>query len=297
MRKKYLWFVLAGLVILIAGGIFAGLASLAAVPEAKLWEGAAWVDDWYACERVDDQTVIIGEPKYWQYNINYLIMGRDRAIVFDTGPGKRDITPIVRKFTALPLMAASSHVHFDHIGNQGRFAQVALADFPSLRARVHNGLFQPTAVQTMDLQRHAFHVTAWWKPGDIIDLGDRRLEVVPVPGHTPDSIALVDHARNMIFVGDFIYAGGLVAYTPGADLASYLATTRKLLALTDEKTVILCAHNAPRLDRSALVELEQVLLGIGAGTAPWEWDLIFRRYRLSPRLSVVTGSFPPRTTP
>jgi hypothetical protein len=71
-------------------------------------------DDWYAIEEIAPGLFGIGEPKYQWLNWYYLIVGRDRALLFDIGPGIRDITPVVMSLTDKPITALLSHLHFDH---------------------------------------------------------------------------------------------------------------------------------------------------------------------------------------
>ena len=176
-------------------------------------------------------TFAIGEPRYYQGNYSYLIVGNDRAVLFDAGTGNRDIVPVVRALTALPVTVIPSHLHFDHVGALGRFERTALPDFPALRAQGRRSLADPGALRVPGPRGPAcraprFAVDEWWSAGQTIDLGGRRLQVVPLPGHTPTSVGLYDSDRRLLFAGDFIYPGELYAFLPGASRAAYLATTR-----------------------------------------------------------------------
>ena len=53
------------------------------------------VDDYFAVEDLGDGTFAIGEPRYYQQNYSYLIVGQTRAVLFDAGSGTRDISRVV----------------------------------------------------------------------------------------------------------------------------------------------------------------------------------------------------------
>jgi glyoxylase-like metal-dependent hydrolase (beta-lactamase superfamily II) len=276
----------------------AGCSSYPPPTDPSYWDGATWVDDWFAVVQLDEMTWAIGEPRYLRKNVSYLISGSSRAILFDSGPGERDITPVIASLTRLPVTHAFSHCHNDHIGNIQRFAQVAAIDLPDIRDHTEGNVFRPTVSQYAGLFARRITVTEWWRPGQTIELGARNLLVVHVPGHTPESIALYDRERGELFTGDFIYArGDLFAMSPGSSLREYLDSTQRLLLMLPPSAVILGAHAAgdPRLPREALVDLERGLRGILDGTGawrpgwypPWIFPLPVRRYP-SGRVVILT---------
>ena len=84
------------------------------------------VDDYWAVQPIDADTTAIGEPRYYQQNYAYLIMGERRALLFDAGSGTRDnITHIVAGLTQLPVTVMPSHLHFDHTGGIKPFTSIA----------------------------------------------------------------------------------------------------------------------------------------------------------------------------
>lgn len=67
--------------------------------------------------------------------------------------------------------------------------------------------------------------------GDVLDLGDRRFTVLALPGHSPDSIGLIDETDGLFLCGDAIYPGGLIDDLPDSDRKAYRATMRLILSL------------------------------------------------------------------
>jgi len=214
-----------------------------------LAQGVRWFDDWFAIENIAPGIHAIGEPRFHQNNWNYLIEGQHTALLFDTGPGVRDISEVVRALTKLPVIAFPSHLHFDHTGNLHRFQSISLPDLPVLRACIRDGLLHATD----DLFRGFIEgmvwkpvkISEWWPIGKRIDLGGRHLDLIHTPGHPPDSVSLFDQDAKILLAADFVYPGPLYAQTPGANLADYLTTSETLLLQTNDQTRIFCAHGAP----------------------------------------------------
>ncbi len=226
-----------------------------------LWENAEWIDDWFAVEQLDEQTIAIGEPRYWQFPVCYLIEGEDRAVLFESGSGRRDIRPVVEALTNLPVTVTFSHPHFDHVGNHSRFERVAMFDHPALRQRVVDGHFTPSLGQHLKLGRPRFDVDEWWAAGGTVDLGERELEVLHVPGHTPESMALLDRERGQLFLGDFLYNYELYV----EDLAQYLNSSESLLSETRGSETLFGAHGVPRMPYARLEQLNELLRKIRIG--------------------------------
>jgi glyoxylase-like metal-dependent hydrolase (beta-lactamase superfamily II) len=236
-----------------------------------------WFDDYFLVQPLDASTYAIGEPRYYQGNYSYLLIGSRRALLFDAGTGQRDIVPVVRSLTSLPVTVMPSHLHFDHVGALGRFERTALLDLAPLRERIRNGRLSLRRYEFLgfadSLRAPDFVVDEWWSPDATVDLGDRTVRVIWTPGHTSTSASLYDRGRRQFFAGDFIYPGTLYAFLPDASRRAYLATTRKLLATLDPGTHLYAAHmadnpdaiSAPELEVADLRALEETLVRLQAG--------------------------------
>jgi len=239
-------------------------------------------DGWFDVSRIDPVNFAIHEPHYWQRNIAYVLKGEQRAILIDSGSGTRDIAFVADKVTKKPMTVVASHMHYDHIGSHASFQQVAMIDLPETRSATKDNWYSPPLAKSVWPLAHGFRVTEWWKPGDVIDIGGRRIEVVHIPGHSTDSIALVERASGYAWVGDHLYAGTLVANLPGSDLATYLASTRKLLTDYPEIKTVFGAHEDGRMTRDSLVALESALTAIlehrAEGQRLWWLAWMVKRY-------------------
>lgn len=233
-----------------------------------LAEGETWFDDWYTLSRIDEQTFAIGEPRYWQRNYNYLLLGSERAILFDTGPGVRSIKPVVESLTQLPITVISSHPHYDHIGNNHLFAHVAWLDVEPITREVKEDVFQPSYIRGFTSRNiPAFPITEWWQPNEQIDIGGRNLTLYFIPGHEAASVAIHDPERRLLFTGDFIYPGWLVGFAPTSNLRDYLASARLLIEKINGDETLYGAHSVPEhpspaLPATALTDLEKSLTAI-----------------------------------
>ena len=297
MTRKLL-FGLASLVTLIVVTAVAFLFLISRdFEEAPLSEGERWFDNWYTITEIDSQTFAVGEPRYWQKNYNFLLLGDSRAILFDTGPAVRDIKPVVESLTDLPVTVVSSHQHYDHIGNNHRFDRVAAIDVPVIRDQVEDGIYQPSYLSTLTLRHiRPYRIVEWWQPEEVIDLGKRWLQVLHVPGHADGSIALLDAQRKQLFTGDFIYPGWLVGFAPSSDFGKYLASARYLIAHTSGSEIMYGAHAvenhpSPVLPYAALHDLKSGLDRILAGTLEGQGRFPMRVYPINADMEMYTFYF------
>jgi len=238
-------------------------------------EEVTWFDDYYTIQKIDERTFAIGEPRYYQLNFNYLILGDSRAIIFDAGTGQRDIRRVVESLTDLPITFIPSHLHYDHIGNEVVFEKTALVDLPHLRKRATDNKLPLTRFEHLgEVEGYSLpelKISEWLIPNETIDLGDRLLLVLYTPGHTQDSISLFDQEAGYLFSGDFLYPGQLYGFLPNSNMGDYLQGAQTIESVSENRLRVFGAHRddsvgVPELSLETVTQLLDTLNAIQSGT-------------------------------
>lgn len=189
----------------------------------------------------------------------WLLRGRDRDVLVDTGFGFRSLRGEIAVLRERPVVAVASHTHFDHIGGHHQFdgplddrvvhrLEAGVMASPDDHSTVW-GPYRHEPVLTDDV-RDELDTTAWSVPsapptrvvdeGDVIDLGDRVLQVLHLPGHSPGSIGLYEAATRTLYAGDVVYDGQLFDHLHHSDREQYRETLARVRELPAE--TFHCGH-------------------------------------------------------
>ncbi|MEO1595891.1 MAG: MBL fold metallo-hydrolase [Pseudomonadota bacterium] len=245
-------------------------------PEFAALDKHAASDEWFEVYEVRPGTFAIYEPWQWQEVISWLIVGDTRALLFDTGNGIADIRRVVGRLTNRPLTVLNSHSHADHVGGNHAFVEIlsTMDDFAIARSRglpfdavadevspqaLCRGL--PDGYQASEHRLRPYPLSDRVFDGARIDLGGRVLEVIAIPGHTPDSVALLEREPGYLWTGDTFYMGPIWLYAPETDFDAYRESMARLAALAPKLTALFPAHNTPEADPAVL---GQALAGFDA---------------------------------
>src|SRR6185437_11615397 len=234
--------------------------------------------DWFHVITLEDSTYAVSEPKSLQQNVSYLLVGSESALLFDSGPGVYSIRRVVESLTKLPVLVIPSHLHFDHIGRIGEFAAIALVAATtgaanrqsehageSLRRQASGGVLTLTPKQCLLRTPCSFHIARWLMEGEVIDLGDRHVAVLSTPGHTPDSLTLVDRERGQMLTGDLINRDGTLYDVPGSDLTQVVRSLERLAEFARRGYVAYEAHSERAIPPDLFLKVRRVVLGVMAG--------------------------------
>ncbi len=148
------------------------------------------------------------------YTSVFLLENQGRCLLLDGGPtaeaAMQYILPALEKAKAEPEMIVRSHCHGDHSGGVVRIAQA----FPQAMI----GLAED------DYPQNGRYLRLY--DGDVlID----RFQVLSLPGHTAECIALLDIQTKTLLTGDCLQAGGIGKYGVSfTDVAAYLQSVERL---------------------------------------------------------------------
>jgi len=251
------------------------------------------VGEWFDSAPAGSGVTLFTEPwvdEFLRANL-WLVAGRERDLLVDTGNGVAPLLPAVRALqedAEKPLLAVVTHTHSDHMGGMHEFPErlvhrleaealalasdaacLVTAQFPPslLDEIAADGLELPevlvTAAPYEGFDPEAFAVlpataTGVLDEGDVIDLGDRALTVLHLPGHSPGSIGLWEEKTGTLFSGDAVYRDGpLLDQMPGSDVGAYLRTMERL---RDLPVSIVHGGHDPSFGRARLVEVATAYL-------------------------------------
>lgn len=237
-------------------------------------------EPWFEVYKIRPGVFAIYEAKQFEEVISYLILGDKRALLFDTGLGVGKISTVVTRLTPLPVTIINSHTHFDHVGGNAEFAEVWNRDLPFTQEnmRGQSNAYSSDALAAERLcgplpagVNPASYTIRPWKSthslqdGEPIDLGGRTVEVLFTPGHTPDSLMLLDRKNGLLFTGDTFYPGPIYLFVPETDFAAYTRSVNRLAALEPQLKLLLPAHNVPVADPIFLTRLAAAVQQVNRG--------------------------------
>lgn len=190
----------------------------------------------------------------------YIIEGKKKAMLIDAGTKCEKLDEVVRKITSKPLYVVITHFHPDHAGNIKYFDRIYMheADTPLIR------------MMNIEYEGEIEFV----KEGDVFDLGDKKIDVVFTPGHTPGSIVLVDKQAGNCYTGDAFGSGMVWLHLePYTNISTYVESCEKMEQIMEEESItkIYCGHYPyvkKAFDKSYIADMHLLAKDLLNGTAP-----------------------------
>ena len=185
----------------------------------------------------------------------FLLAGTERAMLIDSGMQTRNAKELAAERTDLPLYLLNTHADPDHMGSNDEFESFYM--HPAEASNYYNS------------QKRTGRLLPVWD-GDILDLGDRPLRIITLPGHTPGSIAVLDEKYRRIFTGDPVQDGHIFMFGVQREMHAYRHSLLKLQKYADAFDEIYPSHGSCPLQPSIIMELYQAAGTILDGQAVGE---------------------------
>ena len=258
--------------------------------------------NWFEVYEIRPGIFAIYESGQWEEVISYLIVGSKKSLLFDSGLGIGNMKKLVLEIANSEPVVMNSHTHYDHVGGNYQFKEIYGVDSEFSRSNsrgktndemkesVSEGSIwkeTPKEFSANEFTSKPFKITKFIQNGSKIDLGDRVLEVILTPGHSPDSLCLLDRKNRLLFTGDTFYPAPLYTHVPGSDFELYSKTAAKLHSMMGSIEYLLVGHNETLLPSTYLEKLDKAFVAIQDGSAIYKDDKENRTY-LFDGFSIIT---------
>ena len=240
--------------------------------------------DWFEVYKLTDNTYAILENNNWQEAIGYVLIGTEKALVVDTLMGIGDIKMVVDEITDLPVIVMNTHTHFDHNAGNYQFDTIYGVDTPysnenaqgkpnaRIKGSVGPETFWKNIPDTFDqdtFQVFGYEVDHYVTDGEIIALGDRDIEIVFIPGHSPDSVLLIDRKNRMMMTGDSFYPAPIYVNSDASNFQDFFLSSQIMFGFRNEVDYLLPGHNETMLSSDYLNELRAATMAIINPSTPY----------------------------
>jgi len=226
-------------------------------------------DPWFAISAFENDILLLRESGIDPYAVGdiWIVRGRDRDLVIDTGSGMVAPAPLVEAISGKPVSAVALNDSYDHAGGWHSFSDRAchprdastLEAFELEIAGVSDYLNDSTL---WSLPAHGYELgdysltsakpTRLVDEADTFELGNRSLQVMHVPGRTTGGLAIWEQATGSLFTSDMLYDGDHGLAWPPGDPVAYCTSLRRFQQLPVERVY---AGHYGTMDRQRMLEV------------------------------------------
>ena len=181
----------------------------------------------------------------------FLFCGTEKSILIDSGVSTTNAREIAESLTSLPLMIINTHADRDHVAGNGAFDEVYMSPREENNYRNAGG------------QNRIIPV----KEGDVIDLGDRPLKIIDIPGHTPGSIAILDEKNRVLVSGDSVQNSDIYMFGEKRNIDDFIESLKHLSKYDGTYDTIYPMHGSFPVTPDLIPKLIEGAKEVKAGTA------------------------------
>lgn len=158
-------------------------------------------------QRIKNRSVLFtyNIPSGWELNL-HLIMGEKYNYIIDTGLGSLSIAPVLEyiKKDNKQIIVINTHYHWDHVWGNNEFQNSMIISHKLCRDMI-------ASKWDYMMERSGVHCAGEVKmqlPNLVFDhelyFPEDKIRLIYTPGHTIDSISILDEVENVLNAGDNI---------------------------------------------------------------------------------------------
>ena len=184
----------------------------------------------------------------------FVLAGREKALLIDTGMTLPNARELAESITDLPLELLNTHADPDHISGNQAFGRMLMHPAEEENYRFHGGAGEISLIND----------------GALIELGERQLEVIHIPGHTAGSIALLDPKARVLISGDSVQTDNIFMFGPRRNIGAFIESMERLEGMKDRFDLIWPSHGSfpagPELIAKLIEGARSIVSGRAEGT-------------------------------
>jgi glyoxylase-like metal-dependent hydrolase (beta-lactamase superfamily II) len=206
-------------------------------------------DLWFSVEAYKNDILLLRESHIDPVAVGdiWIVRGRDRDLVIDTGSGMVAPAPLVEAIAGKPVTAVALNDYYDHAGGWHSFSDRACHPHDALALEAFDVEYSGVSDYLNDstlwslpsdgyrLEEYSLtpaEPTRLVSDGDTFELGNRSLQVMHVPGRSPGGLAIWEETTGSLFTSDMLYDGDHGLAWPPTDPEAYCASIRRFRQLS-----------------------------------------------------------------
>lgn len=191
----------------------------------------------------------------------FLLEGEEKAMLIDSGVACLNAKELAETLTDKPILLLNTHGDRDHTSGTGSFSEI----------HMHIADYQQSGISSA----YPNTALAEIQDGDVIDLGNRPLKMVHIPGHTGGSIAILDVNNRALYAGDSVQKGHIYMFGRNRVPESYESSLDKLISLQEEYDRIYASHDEFEVPGDYAKKVKAAWIQVQAGEVEYEMIDLF----------------------